>query len=505
MSAAARSPRVPRVLSIAGTDPTGGAGIQADLKSIGANGGYGMAVVTALVAQNTEGVRSVHVPPVAFLTEQLDAVSDDVVIDAVKIGMLADASVIEAVAAWLDRVRPPVVVLDPVMVATSGDRLLDAEAEQALRALVSQAHLITPNVPELAVLAEQPPATTWPDVLAQARQVSSRYGVIVLAKGGHLDGAQVPDALVDAGGRAFDGRGDADGIQEFAGERIETTNTHGTGCSLSSAVATRYARSGSWAEAVEQAKRWLAESIRHGAALEVGRGHGPVSHFAGLWARGGPDTRPSPAQVADDWWGQVAGIRQAVDDLPFIRGLADGTLDREAFGWYLAQDALYLRDYSRVLAEASRLAPTVSEQAFWAGGAHGALATELALHTDWLPAGTVARPGRTTTAYLDHLLATAARGDYRVLVAAVLPCYWLYADLGERLHALATDEHPYRDWLLTYGDPAFADATTRAIEIVSAVAADADEPTRATMWRAYLASCEHELAFFAVPLAPDRD
>ena len=120
---------IPRVLSIAGTDPTGGAGIQADLKSIAANGGYGMAVVTALVAQNTRGVRSVHLPPVSFLVEQLDAVSDDVTIDAVKIGMLGQADLIEAVAAWLARVRPPVIVLDPVMIATSGDRLLDASAE----------------------------------------------------------------------------------------------------------------------------------------------------------------------------------------------------------------------------------------------------------------------------------------------------------------------------------------------------------------------------------------
>ena len=148
------STSIPRVLSIAGTDPTGGAGIQADLKSIAANGGYGMAVVTALVAQNTMGVRSVHLPPASFLIEQLDAVSDDVEIDAVKIGMLANAEIIDTVRGWLGRVRPPLVVLDPVMVATSGDRLLDVEAEVAMRSLLSQVDLVTPNIPELAVLAE---------------------------------------------------------------------------------------------------------------------------------------------------------------------------------------------------------------------------------------------------------------------------------------------------------------------------------------------------------------
>lgn len=195
-----RGLRPPRVLSIAGTDPTGGAGIQADIKSIAASGGYAMAVVTSLVAQNTRGVRSVHTPPTAFLAEQLAAVGDDVRIDAVKIGMLGTAPVAREVRRWLDRVRPPVVVLDPVMVATSGDRLLDREAEDEVTALLGMASLVTPNVPELAVLTGLPPAVTWEDVIAQALQVSQRHGVTVLAKGGHLDGDVVLDAFVDAAG-----------------------------------------------------------------------------------------------------------------------------------------------------------------------------------------------------------------------------------------------------------------------------------------------------------------
>ena len=344
---------MPRVLSIAGTDPSGGAGIQADLKSIAANGGYGMAVVTALVAQNTRGVRSVHVPPVEFLAEQLDAVSDDVGIDAVKIGMLANAPVIAAVSDWLDRVRPPIVVLDPVMIATSGDRLLDADAEAALRALVPRADVVTPNIAELAILAGERAAADWPETLAQAARVATRYRVRVLAKGGHLDGGHVSDALVEPSG--------PDGIPtvtEFPGERIRTRNTHGTGCSLSSALATRVAAGGDWALAAAESKRWLAESIRHGSRLDVGSGNGPVSHFAGLWARGGLATAPTPAEVEADWWAEIAGVRAEIDDLPFVRGLADGTLGREAFLEYLAQDALYLRDYARALAEAARLAPT---------------------------------------------------------------------------------------------------------------------------------------------------
>lgn len=279
----------PRVLSIAGTDPTGGAGIHADLKSIAANGGYGMAAVTALVAQNTRGVRSVHVPPVAFLVEQLDAVSDDVRIDAVKIGMLGTAEVIDAVRAWLGRVRPAVVVLDPVMVATSGDRLLDADAEAALRELAGHASIVTPNLPELAILAGEARARDWPAALAQAARVSAARGVLVLAKGGHLAGPGSPDALVD-------GRGPGPArVTEFPGERIETTSTHGTGCSLSAALATRRVSAGEWPAAIAASKRWLTESIRHGAALEVGEGNGPISHFAGLWRRGLAD----PAAAGD--------------------------------------------------------------------------------------------------------------------------------------------------------------------------------------------------------------
>ncbi|WP_435745900.1 bifunctional hydroxymethylpyrimidine kinase/phosphomethylpyrimidine kinase [Microbacterium sp. PMB16] len=493
----------PRVLSIAGSDPSGGAGIQADLKSIAANGGYGMAVITALTAQNTHGVRGVHVPPAEFLGAQLTAVSDDIVIDAVKIGMLANADVIRTVAAWIDAVRPPIVVLDPVMVATSGDRLLEPEAEQELRALLVRADVVTPNLAELAVLVGRE-LTGWSDALAAADELSAEIGAAVLVKGGHLSGEDAPDALIDARS-AF--------REEFTGARIATANTHGTGCSLSSALATRLALGEEPRRAVATARSWLRESLRHGDALRVGTGHGPISHFAGLWGRGGVDTRPTAAEVATDWWQHISGIRRGIDDLPFIRALADGTLDREPFLSYLAQDALYLRDYARVLAEAARLAPTSDEQAFWANSAHGSIVGELELHASWLtPEHGVgaetfsARPSPATTAYLDHLRSVAFGGDYAELIAAILPCFWLYTDLGRRLHAgefgeFAQDPgHPYASWLATYADPAFEEATARAIALVSAAASKADAETRARMLRAFDASSAHELAFFAAPM-----
>lgn len=272
----------PRVLSIAGTDPTGGAGIQADLKSISANGGYGMAVVTALVAQNTHGVRSVHVPPLTFLREQLDAVSDDVTIDAVKIGMLGTRAITAVVQEWLQVTKPPIVVLDPVMIATSGDRLLDHDAEQAMRELLAHVEVVTPNLPELAVLLQDETAQSWADAIEQGRRLSAAHGVVVLVKGGHLGGDSAPDALVDAHGRLG-----PDEVFEISAARVPTSNTHGTGCSMSAALATQLAIHHDWRAALTHTKAWLMESIEHADELEVGSGAGPIHHYWGLWERQG--------------------------------------------------------------------------------------------------------------------------------------------------------------------------------------------------------------------------
>jgi hydroxymethylpyrimidine kinase/phosphomethylpyrimidine kinase len=285
---------VPNILSIAGTDPTGGAGIQADLKSFAAHRGYGMAVVTALVAQNTQGVRQIHVPDAEFLRAQLYAVADDVRIDGVKIGMLGTTETIRTVAAWWDALRArgdssgddvapagprPTLVIDPVMVATSGDRLLEEEAEDALRDFLSRADIITPNVSELALLAHAEPAASDEDLLAQARAVADTYDVLVLAKGGHLRGDQVRDALVHPAGAG----GQRPPEAEFTGPRIDTQNTHGTGCSVSAALATLRARGLSWEDAVGEAKAWMSEALETSSDLDVGQGHGPINHLVRLW------------------------------------------------------------------------------------------------------------------------------------------------------------------------------------------------------------------------------
>ncbi|GAA3538930.1 bifunctional hydroxymethylpyrimidine kinase/phosphomethylpyrimidine kinase [Aeromicrobium flavum] len=468
----------PRVLSVAGTDPTGGAGIQADLKTIGALGGYAMAVVTALVAQNTRGVRSVHVPPVSFLTEQLEAVSDDVEIDAVKLGMLHSTPLIDAVATWLDRVRPPVVVLDPVMVATSGDRLLDEEAEAAIRRLCHHVDLVTPNLPELAVLTERAPATTWDDAVGQATDLATASGATVLLKGGHLAGAACDDAIVTA-----------DAIHSVPGRRVRSTSTHGTGCTLSSAMATLAASGTPWPEALHRAKAWLTEAIDHGAALRVGQGNGPVDHFHALRAQ------PSGTTGWSTWmWEESADVRARVEACDFVRRLGDGSLEPERFARYLAQDALYLGEYARWLVRAGSLATGADERLFWTRAAASALSEEERLHRHWV--GEPAEPGPATRAYLDHLRATAHGGGHGELVAALLPCYWLYADLGARLVLGDHPAHPYTQWLRLYADPTFAAAARTARDLVDRAADAATPAERARMRSAFARSMVCELAFF---------
>ncbi|WP_156253385.1 bifunctional hydroxymethylpyrimidine kinase/phosphomethylpyrimidine kinase [Pseudactinotalea terrae] len=269
------SSRPPVVLTIAGSDPSGGAGIQGDLKTFSALAAYGTAVLTSLTAQSTRGVTGVHVVPAHFVRAQLDTLVDDVAVDAAKIGMLASAATIEAVLAFLDE-RPdatPVVVLDPVMVSTSGSRLLAEDAVGAMRQLLPRVSLITPNIPEAAVLLDTDPADDLDTMRAQAAALREMGAARVLVKGGHLGG----DAL------ATDLWLDDAGEQLLTAPRVPTVNTHGTGCALSSAITALAPRTGSLLEATRQAKTWLTGTLRAADALHIGCGFGPVHHCHDIW------------------------------------------------------------------------------------------------------------------------------------------------------------------------------------------------------------------------------
>jgi hydroxymethylpyrimidine/phosphomethylpyrimidine kinase len=264
----------PIAVTIAGSDSGGGAGIQADLKTFSALGVYGASVVTALTAQNTRGVQGIHDVPPDFVAQQIDSVFSDLDVAAVKIGMLSRPAIIEAVAAGLDRYGAANVVLDPVMVATSGDRLLAPEAIETLRReLIPRALVVTPNLPEAAAILDEPVAVDEAAMRAQAQRILALGPRAVLVKGGHAGGAESADILVDAAG-----------VQRFAAPRVVTRNTHGTGCTLSSAIAAGLARGLELRAAVEAAKVYIAAAIGASDTLAIGSGHGPVHHFHGWWS-----------------------------------------------------------------------------------------------------------------------------------------------------------------------------------------------------------------------------
>lgn len=283
--------RIPRVLSIAGLDPGGGAGVLADIKTFSALGAYGCGVVTALTAQNTCNLTGIHAVPAGFLRLQIDTLFDDIALDALKIGMLGSRASLATLADSLAARRPPHVVLDPVLAAKSGVALLDARDLPLLReALVPLATVLTPNLPEAGALL----ASRAPETVGEMRRAAERLrrllpddsGRWVLLKGGHLPGDELTDLL-------FDG----DAMIELHGERIDTRNHHGTGCTLSAAVCALLPQRASVPIAVSEARNYLGRALATAGVLKVGAGCGPVHHFHRWW--GSETHSPSPSLVTE--------------------------------------------------------------------------------------------------------------------------------------------------------------------------------------------------------------
>lgn len=510
---------IPRVLSIAGTDPTGGAGAQADIKSIGEAGGFAMSVVTALVAQNTHGVRQVHAPDTDFLLAQLDAVFDDVTVDAVKIGMLGTAEITRTVTGYLAAHPVPVTVVDPVMVATSGDRLLTEDAEAALVELCRAADVITPNLAELAVLGGTPVAADLDEALSQGRRLAADLETTVIVKGGHLSGPTADNAVV-----APDGT-----VTTVPVARVTTHNTHGTGCSLSSALTTRLAAGEDTATALHWSSRWLSEAIRHADDLHVGTGNGPVDHThrsrrlaaaadTTPWelTAGVPELLDSPGELAavgaahdevtphipgaGPWttalWRAQSALVSQINALPFITDLGAGTLQKADFDFYLAQDAVYLAQYSPALAALAASAPDQASSLFWVKGAAECLEEEASLHRTWLGDAPAVAPSHVTASYTAHLTRSVQSRDHVVGAAAVLPCYWLYAEVGMDLAAGSTPDNPYAAWLDSYSGEDFTAGVRQAISLVEDAFATAGPRQRAEAARAFLDASRWELEFF---------
>jgi len=266
---------IPNVLTLAGVDPSGGAGVFADLKTFSALGAYGTGIVVALTAQNTQGVAGVELVPASFVTQQIDTLFSDVRIDAAKVGMLATAELVASVAAGLRRHGLRRLVVDPVMVSKSGHHLLQPDAVEALRCeLLPLAEIVTPNLPEAGVLLGRAEPRSIDEMRIAARELHKLGPRYVLLKGGHLDSAESTDILDD-------------GITqiELHAPRIATRNTHGTGCTLSAAITALLPQIPSVIDAVREAKAYLTAAIAAADQLAIGHGHGPVHHFHALWKK----------------------------------------------------------------------------------------------------------------------------------------------------------------------------------------------------------------------------
>lgn len=266
---------IKNVLTIGGSDASGGAGIQADLKTFSANGVYGMSVITALTAQNTTGVYSTHTPPVDFLQDQINRVFEDIPPAALKIGMLSNADVIRGVVNSLTQYHCPHIILDPVMVSSTGHNLLDPEAIETLRdTLLPMTTMTTPNLTEVAFLLNTSIPACREEMVAAARELKNYSRNHVLLKGGHLSDSVSPDLLLTADGEQY----------WFETSRIDTKNTHGTGCTLSAAIVSFLATNGGDViDAVTKSKDFVTEAIKYSDLLNVGRGAGPTHHFANIW------------------------------------------------------------------------------------------------------------------------------------------------------------------------------------------------------------------------------
>ena len=265
--------KIKNVLTIAGSDPSGGAGIQADLKSFSANGVYGMSVITALTAQNTKGVSNIHSLPKDFILDQLNSIFNDIKVDAVKIGMIANSHISETVANFLNKKNVVNIVLDPVMVAKGGAKLLDNNAISSIKSnLMPISTIVTPNLPEASMLSESKEASSKDEMIIQGKALLNNGSYSIYIKGGHLKGTFSPDLLVGK-----------QNLLWLESKRIKTKNTHGTGCTLSSAIAANLSKGFDISKAVKDAKNYVHGAIKYADTLDVGSGNGPTHHFHAIW------------------------------------------------------------------------------------------------------------------------------------------------------------------------------------------------------------------------------
>ncbi|KAJ1962229.1 trifunctional hydroxymethylpyrimidine kinase/phosphomethylpyrimidine kinase/thiaminase [Dipsacomyces acuminosporus] len=469
---------LPAVLTIAGSDSGGGAGIQADLKTFMAHQTYGTSVITALTAQNTQEVRGVMAVPAPMVEQQLDAVMDDIDVRAAKVGMLSNASIIKAVASAWERSaskRNLPLVVDPVMVATSGGRLLDAEAIDTLRdALLPLSTVVTPNLREAEVILDMEPGSikSLKAMDEAARKISAAFAIpVTVVKGGHLDAAAAADdGIKDEQGMpvvvdvVYQSEGDC--LTHVKSPRIESSSTHGTGCTLSAAIAANLAKGMVQLAAIQAAVKYVNEAIQ--AAFAVGSGHGPVNHSYAL--RAVPILRPTkynPHPFTQYLKDQIGGLWDQYIAHPFVVKAGDGTLSRESFLYYLKQDYIYLKHYARTNALAAFKSDSLHGIGEMADIALGC-ARESELHVKLCGQWGISREEMeseqeswASVAYTRYIIDKGTSGDLLDLLVAMYPCLLGYGEAAARQAGdsrTVRQGNPYWPWIENYADRHFLTA-----------------------------------------------
>ncbi|KAI9281518.1 Phosphomethylpyrimidine kinase-domain-containing protein [Sporodiniella umbellata] len=459
---------IPKVLTIAGSDSGGGAGIQADIKTLTSLRVYATSVITSVTSQNTLGVNGVHDLPAEFVSQQIETVLEDIGTDAIKTGMLSSADIINAVANTLKKFpeQSQRVIVDPVMISTSGSRLLKVDAVDALVfSLLPLTYLVTPNIPEAETLLNRPVGSisSLEDMRLVAKDISKLGPKLVLLKGGHLPltingKKQVTDILYNSEDESF---------FEIANGFVETKNTHGTGCTLSAALAGELAKGISAKQACLNAIRYVNNAIQK-ALVDIGKGSGPINHFHSIKRspyEGKPFLQAAKDQLPKNLW--LDYIKH-----PFVKAIGDGTLPSECFIYYLKQDYLYLQHYARAAALCAYKCKTMEEIKLNSAIALH-IAEESKLHLKYCAKWGVSEEEVLNTdesifnaAYTRFVLDKGTSGDLLDLKAAMAACLFGYGDIGLWLYndpATKREGNPYWEWICQYA----ADDYQKAVEIGS--------------------------------------
>ncbi|KAJ2961322.1 hypothetical protein NQZ79_g3419 [Umbelopsis isabellina] len=445
----------PRVLTIAGSDSGGGAGIQADLKTMTSLHVYGSSVLTSITSQNTLGVDGIHTLPTEFVGKQIDAVLSDIGTDAVKTGMLATIDIINVVVDTVSRYPDATkhLVVDPVMISTSGSELLTTSAVDTMKQkLFPITYLLTPNVPEAEFILglEKGSIKTLDDVYKASKELAQMGPSYVLLKGGHLPQARdgktmMIDVLYDKS---------TDTYEEVVNPFIDTKNTHGTGCTLSSAIASGLAKKMDIREAVKTGISYVAAALDNSIGT-IGSGAGPLNHFHNVVAKpyaGNSVVKALIESLPENIWSDFI-------DHKFVRGIADGTLKRESFEHFIKQDYLYLQNYARAAALAAYKTRDIEMTAHYAKIILH-IHHEMKLHVEYCASWGITKEDILNTpesvynvAYTRYVLDQGATGDAMDLQVAMAPCSLGYGEIGRKLYNdpnTKREGNPYWQWIVNY-------------------------------------------------------